>query len=161
MVNEFLDPPAERDLPSGTAGAMRAHLLRVVGRRPARVPAVRTALVAAVLLVVVSGVAAVLGDRPDGSGVQVLAMGSAELSPTLSDAAEQCLRWNTPGRGSGLEEGFPHVSLSLADLAVAIERDDRALVLFMNDVGFSTCDLQFDAGDGEPSGECDRSVATR
>ena len=33
--------------------------------------------------------------------------------------------------------------MSLADLAVAIGRGDRALVLFMNDVGYATCDVEW------------------
>ncbi|WP_428965967.1 hypothetical protein [Micromonospora fluostatini] len=34
------------------------------------------------------------------------------------------------------------VPVTLADLAVAIEHGDHALVLFMNDVGYATCDLR-------------------
>ncbi|WP_239098528.1 hypothetical protein [Micromonospora qiuiae] len=94
------------------------------------------------LLVVTSGVASVW-DGPDGQTVQVLAMGSGELSPTLRDAAEQCLRWwNVRKEKTGLPGGVRGVSLSLADLSVATERGGHALVLFMNDVGYSTCDLQ-------------------
>ncbi|WP_410810770.1 hypothetical protein [Micromonospora sp. 067-2] len=109
-------------------------------------------MAATVLLVVSSGVAAVVWDRTDGANVQVLAMGPGELSPTLRDAADQCLRWNAADNGRGLAEDPAPVPLSLTDLAVAIERSDRALVLFMNGAGFATCDVTFDQQTRERSG---------
>jgi hypothetical protein len=105
-----------------------------------------------VLLAVTSGAAAVVWDRPDDSTVQVLAMGPGELSPTLRDAAEQCLQWNSPRRRTRQDEGEQPVPVSLADLAVAIERGDRALVLFMNDVGYATCDVESAGTDQESGG---------
>ncbi|WP_233513525.1 hypothetical protein [Micromonospora craterilacus] len=108
-------------------------------------------MAALVLLVAASGVAAVVWNRPDGQDVQVLAMGPGELSPTLRTAAEQCLRWNAY-EAAGRAEGERQVSLSLADLAVATERGDRALVLFMNDIGYATCDLRSAGPNRAPSG---------
>ncbi|WP_245712782.1 hypothetical protein [Micromonospora nigra] len=105
----------------------------------------------AVLLAVASGAAAVVWDRPERSTVQVLAMGAGELSPTLRDAAERCLRWNSPQRQTRQDPSEQAVPVSLADLAVAIERGDRALVLFMNDVGYATCDVE-SPGTGRESG---------
>lgn len=140
-MNEILDPPAERDLPPGAAGKMRANLLRTVGRRPARTPRLRIAVVGVALLVVAS-VGTAVWRGPDGRDVQALAMGPGELSSTLRDAAEQCLRWHD-------ERPVP---LALTDLAVAMERGPRALVLFMNDVGYATCDVQAAGPNGETSG---------
>ncbi|MEU2702626.1 MULTISPECIES: hypothetical protein [Micromonospora] len=141
-MNDILDLPAERDLPPGTARAMRARILGFVRPRPARTPRLRIAVAGAVLLAVASGAAAVVWERPDRSTVQVLAMGAGELSPTLQDAAERCLRWNSPQRQARQDPSEQPVPVSLADLAVAIERGDRALVLFMNDVGYATCDAE-------------------
>ncbi|MDG4828258.1 hypothetical protein O7627_02925 [Solwaraspora sp. WMMD1047] len=42
--------------------------------------------------------------------------------------------------------------MSLADLAVATERGDRALVLFMNDVGYATCDVEWAGTPRSPAG---------
>ncbi|WP_406042287.1 hypothetical protein OG799_01465 [Micromonospora sp. NBC_00898] len=151
-MNEILDPPVERDLPPVAARKMRAHLLHAVARRPARTPRLRVAVAAAVLLVVTSGVAASVWDRPDGRTVQVLAMGPGELSPTLRDAAEQCLRWSAREEKTGSAGDGRQVLLSLADLAVATERGNRVLVLFMNDVGYATCDMQSAGPNQEPSG---------
>ncbi|MEV6811905.1 hypothetical protein [Micromonospora sp. NPDC051296] len=105
-------------------------------------------MAALVVLVAASGVAAAVWNRPAGQDVQVLAMGPGELSPTLRAAAEQCLRWYAHDEAAGRAEG----ELSLADLAVATERGDRALVLFMNDVGYATCDLRSAGPSREPSG---------
>lgn len=130
---------------------MRAQILGAVGPRPTRTPRLRVAIAAVVLLTVTSGVAAVVWDRPDGSNVQVLAMGPGELSPTLRTAVEQCLQWNSPEGLLRPSEGEQQVPVSLADLAVATERGNRALVLFMTDIGYATCDIQSD-GTQEPSG---------
>ncbi|SCL17634.1 hypothetical protein [Micromonospora inyonensis] len=89
--------------------------------------------------------------RPDRSTVQVLAMGPGELSPTLRDAAERSLRWNSPQRQTRQNASDPPAPVSLADLAVATERGDRALVLFINDVGYATCDVE-SPGTGRESG---------
>ncbi|MET7752695.1 hypothetical protein [Micromonospora sp. NPDC005367] len=142
MVNNILDLPAERDLPPETGHAMRARILGSVSPPPARTPRLRIAVTVAVLLTVASGAAAVMWDRPDRSAVQVLAMGAGELSPTLQEAAEQCLQWNSPQRQTRQDPQERPVPVSLADLAVATERGDRALVLFMNDVGYATCDVE-------------------
>ncbi|MEU7172008.1 MULTISPECIES: hypothetical protein [Micromonospora] len=139
-MNDILDLPAERDLPPEAALAMRARLLGVASPPPARTPRLRIAAAVAALLTVASGAAAVAWDRPDRSTVQVLTMGPGELSPTLQKAAERCLQRNSPQRQTRRNPGGQPVPVSLADLAVATERGDRALVLFMNDVGYATCD---------------------
>ncbi|MEV6689865.1 hypothetical protein AB0M35_00095 [Micromonospora sp. NPDC051196] len=151
-MNDILDLPAERDLPPKAAHVMRARILGSVRPRPARRPRLRAAVAGVVLLAVASGAAAVVWDRPDDSTVQVLAMGPGELSPTLRDAAERCLRWNSPQRQTRQDPGERPVPVSLADLAVAIERGDRALVLFMNDVGYATCDVESPGTDRESGG---------
>ncbi|MEU1602140.1 hypothetical protein [Micromonospora matsumotoense] len=150
-MNDLLDLPAERDLPPEAVLAMRARILGFVSPPPARTPRLRIAVAAALLLAVASGVAAVVWDRPDRSAVQVLAMGQGELSPTLREAAERCLQWNSPPRQARQGPGQRPVPVSLTDLAVAMERGDRALVLFMNDVGYATCDVEW-AGTARESG---------
>ncbi|MFG1654891.1 hypothetical protein ACGFIE_33710 [Micromonospora sp. NPDC049275] len=151
-MNNILDLPAERDLPPKAAYAMRARILGSVRPRPARTPRLRVAVAGVVLLAMVSGVAAVVWQRPDRSPVQVLAMGSGELSPTLRDAAERCLQWNSPRRQTRQNPSEQTVPVSLADLAVAMERGHRALVLFMNDVGYATCDVESPGTDRESGG---------
>ncbi|MEU4645055.1 hypothetical protein [Micromonospora sp. NPDC023814] len=84
--------------------------------------------------------------------MEVLATGAGELSPTLRDAAVRCLRWNSPQRQTRQNPSERPVPVSLADLAVAIERGDRALVLFMNDVGYATCDVESPGTDRESGG---------
>ncbi|WP_194821813.1 hypothetical protein [Micromonospora sp. S-DT3-3-22] len=141
-MNDILDLPAERDLPPEAALAIRARILGFVSPPPPRIPRLRIAIAAAVLLAVTSGAAAVVWDRPERSTMQVLAMGLGELSPTLQEAAERCLQWNSPQRQTRQNPGERPVPVSLADLAVGTERGDRTLVLFMNDVGYATCDVE-------------------
>ncbi|MFY1688278.1 hypothetical protein [Plantactinospora sp. WMMB782] len=150
-MNDILDLPVERDLPPEAAHAMRAQILGFVNPPPARKPRLRIAVAVAVLLAAASGAVAVVWDRPDRSTVQVLAMGPGELSPTLQKAAERCLQWNSPQQQTRQDPGEQPVPVSLADLAVATERGDRALVLFMNDVGYATCDVEW-AGTPRESG---------
>ncbi|WP_433230984.1 hypothetical protein ACQP2H_03280 [Micromonospora sp. CA-248260] len=150
-MNDILDLPIERDLPPETARAMRARILGFVNPPPARTPRLRIAVAVAVLLAVASGAAAVVWDRPERSTVRVLAMGPGELSPTLQDAADRCLQWNSPQRQDRQNPGEQPVPVSLADLAVATARGDRALVLFMTDVGYATCNVQ-GAGTARESG---------
>ncbi|MEU7982622.1 hypothetical protein AB0B63_29325 [Micromonospora sp. NPDC049081] len=147
-MNDILDLPAERGLPPEAALAMRARILGFASPPPARTPRLRVAVAAVLLLAVACGVAAVGWDRPARSPGQVLAMGQGELSPTLRDAAEWCLQWNSPRRQAPGERPVP---VSLADLAVAVERGGRVLVLFMNDVGYATCDVEW-AGTARVSG---------
>ncbi|MFG1885958.1 hypothetical protein [Micromonospora sp. NPDC049102] len=151
-MNNILDLPVERDLPPKAAHAMRARILGSVRPRPARPPRLRVAVAGVALLVVASGVAAVVWQRPVRAPVQVLAMGSGELSPALRDAAQRCLQWNSPHRQTRQDESERPVPVSLADLAVAIERGDRTLVLFMNDVGYATCDAESAGTDQESGG---------
>ncbi len=151
-MNDILDLPAERDLPPKAAHAMRARILGSARPRPTRTPRLRAAVAGVVLLAVASGAAAVVWDRPERSTVQVLAMGAGELSPTLRDAAERCLQWNSPQRQTRQNASEQPVPVSLADLAVAIERGDRALVLFMNGVGYATCDVESPGTDRESGG---------
>ncbi|WP_433494883.1 hypothetical protein ACQP26_03130 [Micromonospora sp. CA-248089] len=146
-MNDILDLPAERDLPPDAAHAMRARILGFVRPRPARTPRLRIAVAGMALLAAASGAAVAGWDRSERSTVQVLAMGAGELSPTLRDAAQRCLQWNSPQRQTRQAPGERTVPVALADLAVATERGDRALVLFMNDVGYATCDVD---GAGTP-----------
>ncbi|MFY1685417.1 hypothetical protein ACN265_28250 [Micromonospora sp. WMMD730] len=150
-MNDILDLPGERDLPPRASLAIRARILDSVSPPPARTPRLRAAVAVAALLVVASGAVAVVSDRPEGSTVQVLAMGAGELSPSLRRAAERCLQWNSPQRQTQRDPQEPPVPVSLADLAVGIERGGRALVLFMNDVGYATCDVEW-AGTARESG---------
>ncbi|SCE96118.1 hypothetical protein [Micromonospora mirobrigensis] len=150
-MNDILDLPAERDLPPEAALAMRARILGSVRPPAARSPRLRIAVAATVLLAVASGAAAVVWDQPERSTGQVLAMGAGELSPTLRDAAKRCLGWNSPQRQTRQDPAERPVPVSLADLAVATERGDRALVLFMNDAGYATCDVEW-AGTARESG---------
>lgn len=133
---------------------MRAEILRAGRPHPARTTRLRIALAGVVLLAGTSGVAAMTWNRPGDLPVQVLAMGPGELSPTLRDAAERCLQWNSPERQrqTRQNESEQPVPVSLADLAVAIERDGRALVLFMNDVGYATCDVESPGTEQESGG---------
>ncbi|GGM60360.1 hypothetical protein GCM10011608_51750 [Micromonospora sonchi] len=141
-MNEILDPPAERDLPPRAAYAMRARLLRAAGRRSARAGRLRIALAGLALSIAAAGVVAGMWDRPGepGSRVRLVAMGLAETSPSLHDVAERCLRWHAEGIGAALERQAPWLGLSMHDLAVTIDAEDHALVLFMNDAGYATCD---------------------
>ncbi|GIJ76157.1 hypothetical protein SAMN05443287_10639 [Micromonospora phaseoli] len=147
-MNDILDLPAERDLPPVAARTMHAHLLRMVGGRRPRTVRVRLAAAAAVLLVVTSAVAAIRWNRPDGGDLQILAMGAGELSPSLREAADQCVNWNSREVAAGRAAAEQRIPLSVTDLAVAIERGDRALVVFMNAAGYATCDMRL-AGPGQ------------
>ncbi|MET8527159.1 hypothetical protein [Micromonospora sp. NPDC005172] len=149
---EIVDLPAERDLPPRVEQKIRAKLVRSANRRPARKQRPRVALIGSMLLVVVSGVAAVKWDALDGRDAQVLALGSGELSPMQRDAADQCLRWHAEEKQREGVQARPEVALTLADLAVASERGSHSLVLFMNDIGYATCDVQAAGWNREVSG---------
>ncbi|MFF0152372.1 hypothetical protein [Micromonospora sp. NPDC005203] len=133
-MKDILDLPAERDLPPGRAVRMRAELMTSI-RRPRRRRAVRLGIATvATAAAVVAGVATV----PRGDEVRHLAMGSGELSPTLHRAVEKCLEWN------GQMERIP---LSMNDVAVAAEQDDRGLALFITDTGYFTCEVTMRPGE--------------
>ncbi|WP_405096360.1 hypothetical protein [Micromonospora sp. NBC_01412] len=140
-MNDILDPPAERDLPPARAARMRADLHQTLRGRPTRSVRLRLAAATVAVLLAGVGVAATLEGEPGAGGAQVLAMGRAELSGSLLRAARQCLTWTKGGDSS----------LTLDDLAVAVERGDRAMVLFMSDAGYLTCEVTRQGG-GEPSG---------
>ncbi|MGW0505508.1 hypothetical protein [Micromonospora sp. NPDC003241] len=137
-MKDVLDAPVERDLPPGSAARMRADLMRSIHRpRPrARVRLGIAAVAAAAAVAVGVNVA------PNGDDVRYLAMGPDELSPTLRQAMEQCLSWNAQ------RERFP---VSMDQLAVAAEQDDRAVALFLTETGYFTCDVSTSPG-GEVSG---------
>ncbi len=144
-MNDMLEPPAERDLPPRAAYAMRARLLRATGHRPARAGRRRIAVAGLALSLATAGVVAGVWDRPDrptesGPGVRLVAMGVAEASPTSRDAAERCLSWFARESGTGSVRDGQRFRLTIDDLAVSIDADDRTLVLFMNDAGYATCD---------------------
>lgn len=155
-MNEILVPPAERDLPSPAAARMRGDLIRAAGHRPA--PRARLGIAFATVALLVVGTGAVSGivgrEYPGGDGTRFLAMGPGELSPTLRDAAESCLAWMHKFRSDPSGHGEQPVPVSLTDVAVAMERGDRTVVLFLNDLGYATCDRR--TADGrEPSGALD------
>lgn len=143
-MTDLLDPPAERDIPHGTALRVRAEVLGSIGRPRARTAGtvrLRIALVATVLMV--SAAAFALNGTTGTGSVQLLAMGPGELSPTLRQAAQQCLTWTTLNQ--------TRVPVSLDDLVMAAERDHRAALLFVTDLGHVACDVDRPAG-AEPSG---------
>ncbi|MFG3419831.1 hypothetical protein ACIBTZ_23075 [Micromonospora sp. NPDC049460] len=134
-MTKTLEPPGERDLPPRVADRMRADVLRAV-RRPAtgRVR-LRLAVGATALAVVAAGFA--VRAPSDAETVEVLAMGYGELSPSLRAAARQCLAWSPRD---------PDVAPTMTDLAVAAERGDRAVVFFLAETGYVTCDVHRSAG---------------
>ncbi|SCF35484.1 hypothetical protein GA0074696_4773 [Micromonospora purpureochromogenes] len=144
-MKDILDAPVERDLPPDKAARMRADLMTSIHRprpRTARRLGIAATVAAAA---VVAGVAV----APNGDGVQYLAMGPDELSPTLRQAMEQCLSWNAQ------HERFP---VSMDQLAVAAEQDHHAVALFMTETGYFTCDVSMSPGEevtGGTSGERD------
>jgi hypothetical protein len=112
---------------------MRADLMRSIHPpRPRTAVRLGIATMAAAAAVAV-GVAV----APNDDGVQHLAMGPHELSPTLRQAMEQCLSWNAQGE---------RIPVSMAQLAVAAEQDDRAVALFITETGYLTCDVSMSPG---------------
>ncbi|MEU5945285.1 hypothetical protein ABZ793_06945 [Micromonospora sp. NPDC047465] len=134
MTKNF-EPPGERDLPPRVANRMRADVLRAVRRPATRRIRPRFAVGLTALAVVAAGFA--VRAPSDVETVEVLAMGYGELSPTLRAAARQCLEW-------GPQDG--QVQPTMADLAMAAERGDGAVVFFLTDTGYVTCEVNRAAG---------------
>lgn len=137
---ELLDPPAERDLPAARAARMRADLVTAMSRPTAmsRAPgrSVRRRLAMSTAAVVaIGGLLVAMPGNQDGE--QLLAMGAAELSPTLRPTVEQCLEWNAQAG---------QVAVSLPDLAVAAHRNHRTVALFLTDSGYLACDVSAPPG---------------
>ncbi len=143
-MNDVIDPPAERELPPARAVRMRAGLLSAAHRPPRHTR--RRLAVALAAVAVLAGGAAVAADRRD-AGRELLAMGPDELSPTLREAAEQCLTWYT---------GRPEIGVTLGDLVVGAEQAHRAALLFITPAGYLTCDVTREPGEevtGASAGE--------
>ncbi|MGX6603581.1 hypothetical protein ACWKSP_15765 [Micromonosporaceae bacterium Da 78-11] len=147
-MSTMLEPPAERDLPPGHAARRRADLMRALpDRRNSRSPAGRKKAAHTRRWVAAAGtlaLAAIILVRPEHRP-ETLALGAAEMSPSLRAAADQCLAWQRgPGAGDAMV-----TPIVLADVAVAAEYRNRALVLFLTDEGYAGCELSDgDAGSG-------------
>jgi hypothetical protein len=143
-----LELPAERDLPPGRAAGMKARL-RAGMRGPARRPRTRLALAGAVTMAVAAAAAAPLL-LPEESPTTI-AMGPGELSPSLSEAVDDCL-YGYPDKE--MFQHGPRFPVTPADLAVAVEHDGDATAVFLTDRGYVAC--QYTAPgplpDSEPSG---------
>jgi hypothetical protein len=116
---------------------MRSDLLAAIGqpyrrRRRRRMALAATGLVAAV------GMTVTVVARGDDS-VRVLAMSESEMTPTLRDAAAQCLTWSAE-QGLQSRNDTP-TPWSMTDLAVATERGDDSVVLFVTAERFVACDI--------------------
>jgi hypothetical protein len=136
-MNDVLNPPAGRDLPPGRAREMRLALLAATRRPDARRRRLAVALATAVVLAAGAAGTAVTLERRD-AGRELLAMGPDELSPSLREAAEQCLRWHAMR---------PEIVVAPGDLAVAAEQGHRAALLFITPAGYLTCDVTREPGE--------------
>lgn len=125
-------PPAERDLPAGHASRMRAELLTTI-RRSGRAARFRIAAAAATVVLVAGGVPAVRTGGDD----QTLAMTTAEMSPPMHSAAEQCLAWNK-------DTSFPAAGdlVGTGDVVLSARQGYRSAVMFLNDTGYLACDVE-------------------
>lgn len=135
MMNDILEPPAERDLPLARQERIRARVL-ATARRPERHTARRVALVATAVTAAAAGTTGAIwwsGDSDWGPPAQALAMSTSEMSPTLRKAADQCLKWNREPAGS--------VPVTLDDVAVAAQRGYDSALLFLRDDGYYACDV--------------------
>lgn len=169
-MTDLLDPPPERDLPAWQATRMRTELRSAISRPHRRPTRLRVAVVAVTAVVATSAVALVgrsgLPGADPTSGIELLAMGPTELSPTLHTSVEQCLKWRVQqpvseptensadgGDASGGDQldGASWPAVTVDDLAVAAQRDDTAALLFLTETGYFTCDVRFRAG-REPTG---------
>lgn len=145
-MNDILDPPTDRDMPAGRSARMRAELLANL-RRPARQHHARRriALVAAAVVAAAGATATV--NSLDRGPTRILAMGQSEFTPSLLEAAEECLRMNTQMAANDQPAG----PTAMADLAVAAQRGDVSAVLFLNPSGYLACESSTPSG-GEPTG---------
>ncbi|HET9517485.1 MAG TPA: hypothetical protein VFO77_07170, partial [Actinoplanes sp.] len=111
------------------------------------------AVVGAVVVVAAGVTMAVniIGDtRAD---TRILAMAQSELTPSLHDAARDCLAFNAAAKADAEGEARGHFAgpMATTDLAVAAERGDETAVLLMNDREYLACERS--APDGrEPTG---------
>lgn len=139
-MNDVLDPPAERDLPPGRAARMRADVLRAVARPAPRRRSLVTAAVAAAAAVTVAaaGVMAQTRSAPsDGSGLGTLvALGPNGAPPALDGLIAQCA--DASSQPWGTIEPIP---VTRANLAVSVVGATNAVMLFLTDDGYVTCDV--------------------
>jgi hypothetical protein len=142
-MNDLLKLPAERDLPPGRAGRMRAELLAVArGPRP-RVGRRLLATAAAALTLIAAAAVTLELRRTDRT--QILAMSPGELDPSLRRAAQRCLEWTKPRPEQGMPEP-EFVPMSLADVTIASRRGSWIQVLFLSDTGYLACELRLEYG---------------
>lgn len=132
-MTDLGEPPAERDLPAVVAMRLRTDLLTTISRWSAGPPVRRPRVVAVAVALGVAVGALAIQVTPVPEARQVVAMGPAELSSTLQRAVDQCLEWQDSNR--------PDVSFARTDLAVATWSGYRAMVLFMTDAGYLTCEV--------------------
>ncbi|MEU4423487.1 hypothetical protein AB0F81_22905 [Actinoplanes sp. NPDC024001] len=132
-----LEPPAERDLPPEKAARMRAALLRDVREPARRISRARLALAAAVVLAAAAGAVQLLPRDAADTGVTTVAMGRAELSPSLLATVENCV---DDLRDDEQNERTLRTIAATGELAVAIERGGRAIAVFFAEDGYLTCD---------------------
>ncbi|GIJ21241.1 hypothetical protein [Micromonospora lutea] len=126
-----LDLPAERDLPTGRAARMRDRLVTEMGTVPNRPPVRRRIAVALVAAAMIATAGVVTWPDP-ARDTRFLALGPAELSPTLRQAAERCL---------ALGDEPARVRATVADLAVGVERGNHAALMFLTGDHYVACDL--------------------
>jgi hypothetical protein len=152
-MNDQLTPPGERDLPARHASEMRAELMTAV-RGPRPRPTRRWLVAAVSATAVVTAVAAVtLTHQVRDDDTQILALGPGELSSGLKRGAERCLKWNaehaTP-RDDLPSDARPGpediVPVSMGDIAVASRQGGKVSILFLNDIGYVSCDVSYEDG---------------
>lgn len=148
-MNDILQPPAERDLPSDRGERMRASVLAALHEPEPRHSGRRVAVLAAVVATVAAGVggATLWPFGENGGGSQALAMSAAELSPSLRGAAEQCLAWNREQRAqNAVGPIHPPPEVTLDNLAVATQHGHDSVMVFLTDAGYFTCDVITESG---------------
>jgi hypothetical protein len=147
-MNDILRPPTERDLPADRAERIQAGVLAALAEPEPSHTGRRVAVLAAVVTTVAAGVggAALWSSGGGGESTQALAMSAAELSPSLREAAKQCLTWNGD-QSPRTDDGSPRrLKVTLDDLAVATRHGHKAAMLFLTDAGYHSCDMVTEPG---------------
>jgi hypothetical protein len=146
-MNDILDPPAERDLPPARFVQMKTELMAAVRQRPAaeRGPATRRFsaqprwAMAAAAAVVVAAVPVSLAVRHQFGGGDVLAMSTAEITPSLREALTECVKASAH---SNELDPSPPPPVTMADLGVAAQRDGKTVAVFLRPDGYVTCETE-------------------
>jgi hypothetical protein len=102
----------------------------------------RRLAVLSIAAAVAAGTTAVVAHLNAGD-TRVIAMGQSEMSPVLQKAARLCL---TPGKS---DPTFPLAppGVTMADLTVAVQRDDRVTTLFIGPRGYHGCEVDMTPGE--------------